>query len=73
MTNHSDPLLKSTAGTPSGSGHAEPAAPVTGRGAPKVVAEGVRTALGPDPDTDTVTVSGVCQHVTTAQEGRAAA
>ncbi|WP_221348673.1 hypothetical protein [Streptomyces beigongshangae] len=58
MTSHPDPLLKSIPGTPTGSGPAEPAAPATGRGAPKVAAEGVRTALVLDPEA--VAVSGIC-------------
>ncbi|WP_314409601.1 hypothetical protein [Streptomyces sp. DSM 40484] len=49
MTSHPTPLLKSIVDTPTGSGIAEPAGPATGRSAPKIAAEGVRTALGPDP------------------------
>ncbi|WP_247706155.1 hypothetical protein [Streptomyces liliiviolaceus] len=48
MTSHPIPLLKSSPGTPTGTGPAEPAAPATGPSAPKVVAEGVRTAVSPD-------------------------
>ena len=57
MTSHPDPLLKSITSTPTGPDPAKPTPPVTGHGAPKVVAEGVRTAPVLDPDT--VTVSGI--------------
>lgn len=49
MTHHPTPSLKSSTGAPTGSGPAEPADAVTGHSAPKVVAEGVRTAVRPDP------------------------
>ncbi|MCW8099792.1 hypothetical protein [Streptomyces tauricus] len=58
MSDHPNPHLKSIPVTPTRSGPAEPAVPVTDRRAPKVVAEGVRTALVLDPDA--VTVSGIC-------------
>ncbi|MFC5027778.1 hypothetical protein ACQFX6_16910 [Streptomyces sp. DSM 41987] len=47
------PDLKSITTTPNQPSHAEPAPAPSGGGAPKVVAEGVRTAVVPDPHTPT--------------------
>ncbi|MDJ0346272.1 hypothetical protein [Streptomyces sp. PH10-H1] len=47
------PGLKSFPTTPDQPGPAEPARAPSGSGAPKVVAEGVRTAVVPDPHTPT--------------------
>ncbi|MFD9772251.1 hypothetical protein ACFWXE_18295 [[Kitasatospora] papulosa] len=49
------PVLKSLPSTTTGPGIAEPAPGGSGSGAPKVVAEGVRVAVLPDPRTATVT------------------
>ncbi|MDQ1039674.1 putative DNA primase/helicase [Streptomyces sp. V3I8] len=57
MSDHPASLLKSIP-TPTGSGPAEPTDPVSGRSAPKVVAEGVRTALRPDPNAATGSTTG---------------
>lgn len=52
------PAGKSIPRTTKGPRAAEPAAPRTAEGEPKGVAEGVRSAVGSDPDM--VTISGIC-------------
>ncbi|MEE1791416.1 hypothetical protein PUR28_11650 [Streptomyces sp. BE308] len=50
-----NPPLKCLPSVPAGPGLAEPTPAASGSGAPKVVAEGVRVAVLPDPRTVTVT------------------
>lgn len=68
MSTARTPHLKSLPATPTGPRHAEPAPAAPGEGAAKVVAEGVRVAVRPDPHT--ITVTGIQPGLTVRGLGR---